>query len=71
MATPQPKSRMTMDDILDRRRGRKWAFWTFDEMRQMTPEQWLTACCPMAAVDCPAVVDEDDELICSRCRGTR
>jgi hypothetical protein len=53
MADTQPKPRITMDLVLERRRGRKWTFWTFDVMRQMTPEQWLTACCPMAAVDCP------------------
>ena len=28
----------------------------------MAPNVWLTACCPLAARDCPAIVDDDDEL---------
>jgi hypothetical protein len=71
MITPQPKSRITMEHVLERRRQHRFPMWRLDEIAQMTPEQWLTACCPMATVDCPAVPDEDNELVCPRCRGTR
>ncbi len=72
MSELQPKSRpLTMEDILERRKGSRWVIFASWELGNMPDNVWLTACCPMAAVDCPAVPDEDDELVCPRCRGTR
>ena len=69
MTSLQPT--LTTEEIVERKHRYRFPMWSVDEMRRMTPAQWLTACCPMGAVDCPAVPDEDDELVCPRCRGTR
>jgi hypothetical protein len=62
---------VSWEEVLANKRRGRFSFWSMELMSRMTWDQWLTACCPMGARDCPAVIDEDDELVCPRCRGTR
>ena len=45
----------------------RFPLWSLAEIGQMTEQEWLMACCPRHLRNCPAVVDEDDELICPIC----
>jgi hypothetical protein len=49
----------------------KFPIWSVDEIGKMTAQEWKMACCPRHLANCPAIVDDEDELVCPRCRPLR
>jgi hypothetical protein len=46
----------------------RFPIWSVHEMGLMTAQEWKMVCCPRRRADCPAIIDEDDEMVCPQCK---